>query len=80
MANLVTAAGRGWSLGRHAVKFACPYCGQMGEILWNDDGTGRHAVELSKGFQLEKDRLPDVRQVIICDLCDQIDPAGLQKL
>lgn len=79
MANPETAADTRGHLGQHAIKFACPYCGQMGEVIRNDDGVGRQLLKLSKGFHLE-DRFPGGRQVIICDLCDEIDPAGLLKL
>lgn len=56
---------------RH-VKFACPYCGQRGEVVWG--GLGHVLKRLSEGFHVEEDRVPDTRHVIICNRCDEIDP------
>ena len=62
------------------IKFACPYCGQKGTVVWGMDGQDRELITLSKGFHVEENRLPGSRHVIICGSCDQIDPPGLLKL
>jgi hypothetical protein len=57
------------------IWFACPHCGQAGEVVWSDDGANRELVRLSNGFHVEEGRLGGARHVIICDACDEIDPA-----
>lgn len=57
------------------IQFACPHCGQAGEVVWNGKGADRILVSLSSGFHAEEERLPGTRHVIICDMCDEIDPA-----
>jgi hypothetical protein len=47
----------------------------MGEVIWRGEGSARALVSLSDGFHAEENRLPDTRHVIICDQCDEIDPA-----
>jgi hypothetical protein len=61
------------------IRFACPHCGQSGEVIWEGDGAIRELIRLSNGFHVEEGRLPGARHVIICDSCDEIDPAGLVK-
>ena len=56
------------------VAFACPYCGQAGEIVWKDAGNERSFVRLSNGFHVEAGRIAGARHVLICDACDEIDP------
>jgi hypothetical protein len=56
------------------IEFACPHCGQQGEVIWNDNGKDRAMEHLSNGFHVEEGRLPGARHVIICDICDEIDP------
>ena len=56
------------------IAFACPHCGQAGEVVWNGEGADRVLVRLSEGFHVEEGRLPGARHVIICDVCDEIDP------
>ena len=58
----------------HQIQFACPHCGQKGEVAWNGDGADTALVSLSDGFHAEEGRLPGARHVIICDQCDEIDP------
>ena len=61
-------------------SFACPHCGQAGEIVWQGGNGGEHKlVRLSAGFHIEEGRLPGVRQVIVCSRCDEIDPPRLLK-
>lgn len=56
------------------IKFACPHCGQSGEVVWTGTGADRELEKLSHGFHVEQGRLPGARHVIICDACDEIDP------
>lgn len=56
------------------IKFACPHCGQGGEIVWDGDGINRELIRLSNGFHVEEGRLAGARHAIICDACDEIDP------
>lgn len=56
------------------ISFACPHCGQSGEVVWSGKGSARELVRLSAGFHIEAGRLPGARHVIICDHCDEIDP------
>ena len=58
------------------VRFACSHCGQVGEIVWNGEGDARELVRLSEGFHIEEGRLAEVRYLIVCDVCDEIDPLG----
>ena len=55
------------------IKFACPHCGQSGEVVWEGRGVDRSLVQLSDGFHVEEGRLPGAKHVIICDACDEID-------
>ncbi len=56
------------------IAFACPHCGQYGEVVWRDDGPERTLISLKDGFHIEEGRLPGARHVIVCDACDEIDP------
>jgi len=56
------------------IKFGCPYCGQQGEVVWNSDNSGHELVRLSNGFHFEEGRMKGMRPVIICNICDEIDP------
>lgn len=56
------------------VAFACPHCGQKGKVIWRGVRPAREFIRLSDGFHIEEGRLPGARYVIICDLCDEIDP------
>ncbi len=58
------------------IEFACPHCGQKGEVVWRGEGADRAVVRLSDGFHVEEGRVPSGRHVIICDRCDEIDPPG----
>ena len=61
------------------INFACPHCGQMGEVVWLGDGAIRELVRLSSGFHVEEGRLPAARHVIVCNACDEIDPPRVVK-
>ena len=56
------------------IEFACPHCGQTGEIVWNGEKKARVLVRLSDGFHVEEGRTADARPLIICNACDEIDP------
>ena len=56
------------------IDFACPHCGQKGEVVWNGENKERVLVSLTSGFHLEEGRLPGAKHVIICNTCDEIDP------
>jgi len=64
---------RGEMLENH-IKFACPHCGQTGEVVWNGIGKERVLLRLSNEFHVEEGRLPGARHVIVCNACDEIDP------
>ena len=55
------------------IQFACPHCGQKGEVVWNGESNRRKLISLSKGFHVEEGRLRGAKHVIICDACDEID-------
>lgn len=55
-------------------SFVCPHCGQTGEVVWNGEKEARAPVRLSSGFHMEEGRLSGTERVIICDVCDEIDP------
>ena len=61
------------------IKFGCPHCGQTGEVIWDGQGEERSLVRLSDGFHVEEGRLPGARHVIICDVCDEIDPPRISR-
>ena len=56
------------------VAFACPHCGLKGEAVWNDEGNDRTLIRLSDGFHVEEGRISGARHVIVCNVCDEIDP------
>jgi|GEM_PF-2962199 len=60
--------------GDNRINFACPHCGQSGEVVWNGMHQDRALIHLSPGFHIEEERLPGTKHVIICDMCDEIDP------
>jgi hypothetical protein len=55
------------------IDFACPHCGQTGQVDWRGEGAERELIHLSDGFHIEVGRLPGAKHVIICDECDEID-------
>jgi hypothetical protein len=67
------------STGVTHIDFACPHCGQAGEVVWGEEDGARALVRLSDGFHVEEGRLPGAKHVIICNVCDEIDPPGLVK-
>jgi hypothetical protein len=59
------------------INFACPHCGQTGEVEWSGEGAKRILVRLSAGFHIEEGRLPGAKHVVICDVCDELDAPRL---
>ncbi len=59
------------------IRFGCPYCGQQGEVVWNSSNAGHELIRLSNGFHIEDERIPGERLIIICNVCDEIDPPGV---
>ena len=62
------------ALDEKHVKFACSHCGQEGQVVWR--GKGREdqtLVALSDGFHIEEGRRADVRRLIVCNACDEIE-------
>lgn len=59
------------------VKFGCPQCGQEGEVFWHADGSRLTFVNVTTGFHIEDERGVGSDAVLVCDECDEIDPAGL---
>jgi hypothetical protein len=68
------ALGWGGGVKEKRIAFACPHCGQYGEVVWRDDGHERMLVRLQEGFHVEEGRLPGAKHVIVCDACDKTDP------
>ena len=56
------------------IGFACPHCGQTGDVVWEGDAKARVMIRLSDGFHVEEGRLAGAKHVIICNVCDEIDP------
>jgi hypothetical protein len=56
------------------VNFSCPNCGQAGEVVWEGESKDRVLRNLSNGFHVEEGRLAGATHVIICNVCDEIDP------
>jgi hypothetical protein len=65
--------------GHKHINFACPHCGQTGEVVWDGENEERQLIRLSSGFHVEEGRVPGAKHVIICNACDEIDPPGLVK-
>jgi hypothetical protein len=64
---------KGQDMTENHISFACPHCGQTGEVVWKDDGSERRLGRLSDGFHVEQGRASGARHVIVCDACDEID-------
>lgn len=59
------------------IKFACPHCGQQGEVVWKGIGVERDLVRLSEGFHVEEGRGIGTRHIVVCNSCDEIDPVNV---
>ena len=66
---------------KFAVAFKCPNCGQAGARHWAEGRDGSHALgsdrtynSVSEGFHCEEGRAANGEPVIVCDVCDEIQP------
>ena len=66
---------------KFAVAFQCPNCGQKGARHWEEgsdgsqkQGSGRAYLSVSAGFHCEEDRAANGEPLIVCDVCDEIQP------
>ena len=63
------------------ISFACPNCGQKGTRHWEEgadrsrkQGSDRAYLSVSSGFHCETGRAANGEPVIVCDVCDEIQP------
>jgi len=66
---------------KFAVAFRCPNCGQAGARHWEEgaggshkQGSDRNYLNVSSGFHREEGRAANGEPVIVCDVCDEIQP------
>jgi len=66
---------------KFAVAFQCPNCGQKGARHWTEGvdqsrklGSQRKYIDVSSGFHCEEGRAANGEPVIVCDVCDEIQP------
>jgi hypothetical protein len=66
---------------KFAVAFQCPNCGQKGARHWEEGashsrtlGSDRAYLNVSNGFHCEKGRAASGEPLIVCDVCDEIQP------
>jgi len=66
---------------KFAVAFQCPNCGQKGARHWEEGadrsrklGSARAYLSVSSGFHTEQGRSVNGEPVIVCDVCDEIQP------
>ena len=58
-------------------RLNCPNCAQSGVVAWNTSGTDRtikNLVKVSSGFHWEIGRTRPDELLILCDICDEIQP------
>jgi hypothetical protein len=57
------------------IKLDCPHCGNLGAVHWQTGADGnRRVLDLHGAFHQETDRIGPGEPVIVCSLCDQIQP------
>ena len=56
--------------GQTVVSIECSHCGQKGSAVY----AARILLKLSDGFHSEIGRTQTGEAVIVCDICDQIQP------
>lgn len=68
-------------LVKFAVAFKCPNCGQAGARHWQRGpggrtaiGSGRLYLDVSSGFHCELGRAANGEPIVVCDVCDEIQP------
>ena len=66
---------------KFAVAFQCPSCGQKGSRHWEAGadgsrklGSDRTYLRVSDGFHCEEGRARNGEPLIVCDVCDEIQP------
>ena len=66
---------------KFAVDFKCPNCGQKGARHWIEgadqsrkQGSQRVYLDVSSGFHCEEGRAANGEPLIVCDVCDEIQP------
>ena len=66
---------------KFATAFICPNCGQKGARHWKEGADSGHAlgsnrvyIDVSRGFHSEDGRAANGEPVIVCDVCDEIQP------
>lgn len=66
---------------KFAVALTCPNCGQHGARHWEEGADASHALgsdrvylSVSDGFHCEDGRAANGEPVIVCDVCDEIQP------
>lgn len=66
---------------KFAVAFVCPNCGQKGDRNWEEGldksqllGGDRNYISVTKGFHCELGRAANGEPIIVCDVCDEIQP------
>lgn len=66
---------------KFAVAFKCPNCGQKGARHWAEGadqsrkpGSQRVYLDVSSGFHSEEGRATNGEPLIVCDVCDEIQP------
>lgn len=66
---------------KFAVAFVCSNCGQKGARHWTEGPDGGHGpgskrtyLDVSSGFHAEAGRAANGEPLIVCDVCDQIQP------
>jgi predicted RNA-binding Zn-ribbon protein involved in translation (DUF1610 family) len=66
---------------KFAVAFQCPNCGQKGARHWEEgvdqsrkQGSKRAYLNVSSGFHCEEGRAANGEPLIVCDVCDEIQP------
>ena len=66
---------------KFAVALQCPNCGQKGARHWVEGtdqsrklGSQRKYIDVSNGFHCEEGRAANGEPVVVCDVCDEIQP------
>jgi hypothetical protein len=66
---------------KFAVALQCPNCGQKGARHWEEGadagrklGSKRAYISVSAGFHCEEGRAANGEPLIVCDVCDEIQP------
>ena len=67
--------------GRFPNSLKCPSCGQSGAIIWEENSVGhreagpqRRLIDVTPGFYAEFGRTQSGDPLIVCKICDTIQP------